>query len=521
MPAELKDLLSDDDPSITLTGLLTSAVHDQEPPYTLEGILETLRNSDLACHLDPLNSLSILLPCPDPAVDSLLDLMSAECSAKEIIIASEENLERLHRAAVLDEEDEAEDDEEGPPKDLAISAQVLRLVRLFSVIIKVPFRRKSAAEMIKPFIPELQSTIRITGGKFSKESGRETILHSARLVDRILEWTQNKDGVTKEEIDACKDILVPFVESVVDSLVHCIHASLAKRAFKQCFPRLGLRENLDSGWEENAEAVNAAISSHSRAGDLLELLYNREAPLLTSPEPSYSEKNFSLLLPIVIASIQANTLLDESLSFLLLHLSQTHTLGRELEPETVIPLCTILPGLASAHPDAFIRHCTFRVLGLVLTVAPVPLRMQILQDLASDKSMPQMRVAVIGLRELRSLQTYPPDLFADSKKPLTVKEIEESTSCFGLRSVLALYFVVEMRDVKNRTGIRDRDNQANIERYSSCSDASSSSKVDRGSRAGGTEPLRANAAHLHSHAVIPLVSLKMGLERIDEQRKSL
>ena len=56
-----------------------------------------------------------------------------------------------------------------------------------------------------------------------------------------------------------QDILVPFIESVVDSLTHCIQSSLAKRAFKQCFPRLGLRENLESGWEQNAEAMITAI----------------------------------------------------------------------------------------------------------------------------------------------------------------------------------------------------------------------------------------------------------------------
>lgn len=61
-----------------------------------------------------------------------------------------------------------------------------------------------------------------------------------------------------------QDILVPFIESVVDSLTHCIRASLAKRAFKQCFPRLGLRENLESGWEQNAEALIAAIVRLSR-----------------------------------------------------------------------------------------------------------------------------------------------------------------------------------------------------------------------------------------------------------------
>lgn len=203
-----------------------------------------------------------------------------------------------------------------------------------------------------------------------------------------------------------------------------------------------------------------------------------------SPNPIYSEKSFSIHLPIIIASIQTNTLLDESLSFLLLHLFQTQELGRELDPEIVIPLCTILPGLASAHPDAFIRHCTFRVLGLVLTVAPVPLRMQILQDLASDKSMPQMRVAVVGLvkdavlealakidppssqsttnplASPRFLQTFgsilfasdPPDMFAESKKVPTMKEIEESTELIRLAECLSLYFVVEIRDVKNRVG---------------------------------------------------------------------
>lgn len=121
--------------------------------------------------------------------------MKEKCSPKEVIVAAEECLERIHRTATEDSthdgdvEEEAE--EEGKTDDengqLLMSEQIARLVHIFSgaisyprlfplnsllkVIDKMTFRRRSPLETIKSFIPELQSIIKLIAERLSRSSG--------------------------------------------------------------------------------------------------------------------------------------------------------------------------------------------------------------------------------------------------------------------------------------------------------------------------------------------------------------
>ncbi|KAJ3716646.1 hypothetical protein C8R42DRAFT_679026 [Lentinula raphanica] len=612
---------SDEDPSLKLTALVTSAVNDEDPEFSLSSIVEYLEGSgeDASGYLDALSLLTLLLPSPDPGSDRLLDLIQEKCSSKETMIASAENLERIHRLVVLDEEQEESSDdpsgEAGEPtgrKEVPISIQVLRLVRTFSVISKIPFRRKSASDTIQSFIPELQSTIHILGSRtrFSKSTGREVLWHCAALVDTIMDWVEQKEGVKGEEIEACKDILRPFISTIIDSLAYCIQASLAKRAFKQCFPRLGLRETLDEGWERGNDSIQKATSCYTRVGGYLSTRRPSETTFILTAHsllPQNTPPRLSTYFPFIIGSIQANTLLDESLAFLLISFSPSPTPHHNvIHPESqLIPLLTVLPSLSSAHPDPFIRHCTFRILGLALHVAPGPLQMQALKDLLGDTSdqAQQMRVAAVSLvkdailsalaevesstsktgsgginilASPRFLQTFapvlfvvnPPELFSvsEGKQAPTVRELEEdrmNTELLRLAEVLSLYYVLVMRDTKNRTGIRDRDNRANIERILLApmraaiakwieaveEELSKKELVKEEERSAEAEGLqgtkqkgeagvgpRAGSSNtypslphshphshsrggshdsIHSHALVPLISLQMGLERID------
>ncbi|KAJ4490454.1 hypothetical protein J3R30DRAFT_3421907 [Lentinula aciculospora] len=565
-------------------------------------------------YLDPLTLLTLLLPSADPATDALLDLIKEKCSSKELIIACEENLERVHRMVVLDEEEDGEESEndsepeEGrKKKDVPIGVQILRLVRMFSVISNIPFRRKSASDTVQLFIPELESTIRTLGSKhrFSKSIGRDVLWYSMVLVDRIMEWVEKKVNVKKVDVEACKDVLCPFISSLIDSLSYCIEASLAKRAFKQCFSKLGVRETLDEGYERGKEVIEKAIESYNGTGGSLLPASPKSAFVFfahTLLESQNTPTILDLYFPITLASIQSNILLDEALAVLLLSFSSPRLSSQsEISPESIlIPLLTILPSLASAHPDPFIRHCTFRVLGLVLSVSPVPLQMQVLKDLvgrerAGDSNIVgQMRVAAVGLvkdavlRALtevdsnraggenmfaspRFLQTFasvlfspdPPDVFNETQmKVPSVKDLEEdrmNTELLRLAEVLSLYYVLDMRDVKNRTGIRDRDNRANIERtlltpmrravpiwieavqaelektplameVNKNQNKKLEAEVGNGKEKVGPEPNARpfptlihesthDSAHAHissSHALVPLISLQMGLERIDD-----
>ena len=142
-------------------------------------------------------------------------------------------------------------------------------------------------------------------------------------------------------------------------------------------------------------------------------------------------------------------------------------------PEIVTLLCTILPTIASAHPDPLVRHQTFRIISSVLTLNQSDLRIQLLADFTGDSQLPQMRVAAVGLvREaiiellsstkpnlfasplfLRAFvpilfMPSPPDLFSGSKE-LSLSTFQESSEPQRLVECLALSRVLVQRDHRN------------------------------------------------------------------------
>lgn len=178
----------------------------------------------------------------------------------------------------------------------------------------------------------------------------------------------------------------------------------------------------------------------------------------------------SSFLPVLIASIQANVALDETITVLFYQLTRT----TELPPEIFGPLAGVLPSLASVHPDPQTRFLTFRLLAILLTLAPSPIRFEVLRDLTSESEFPQMRAAAIGLvkeavlegirspttipnifSSSRFMQTFcpilfrpsPPNLF--SKNP-TVEGLKDSYEASRLADSLALFYVLLQRDKENR-----------------------------------------------------------------------
>jgi hypothetical protein len=182
----------------------------------------------------------------------------------------------------------------------------------------------------------------------------------------------------------------------------------------------------------------------------------------------------SCLLPIILASIQSNSALDEALAILLRSLDPRVIPRPELSPDIIIPLCTVLPPLCCSHPDPLLRHQIFRILSLLLSSSPPPLRLQLLKDLTTDSNLPQMRVASVGLvkeafldaisstksnifSSSMFLQVFgpvlfrpnPPDLFASN---LSLDEFKDSSEPFRLIECLALYYVILQRDKSNIVG---------------------------------------------------------------------
>jgi hypothetical protein len=190
-----------------------------------------------------------------------------------------------------------------------------------------------------------------------------------------------------------------------------------------------------------------------------------------------SDIDLALILPILISSIQTNSALDECLSILLkfLHHIQASSVSPPptLSPEIVMPLCTILPTVASAHPDPVVRHQAFRIISSLLTLTQPDLRIQLLADLTGDSQLPQMRVAAVGLVKeaiLESLSSTKPNLFASplflrvfgpilfrpsptdlfsESKGLSLSSFQESSEPQRLVECLGLYYVLLQRDHRN------------------------------------------------------------------------
>lgn len=189
----------------------------------------------------------------------------------------------------------------------------------------------------------------------------------------------------------------------------------------------------------------------------------------TKDESIKTLQTLSSMLSIILSFIQNNTSLDETLSFLLQTL---YTNKSTLSPEVSVPLCTVLPPLASGHPNPSVRHQAFRILSKVLSSVDAALRVQILEDLCSSSEFPQMRVAAVGLVKEAVLDAFAsdtPSLFASPRflqvlgptlfrpqpadflesKP-SLKTLQESSEPARLVECLGLMYVLVLRDQKNK-----------------------------------------------------------------------
>ena len=182
------------------------------------------------------------------------------------------------------------------------------------------------------------------------------------------------------------------------------------------------------------------------------------------------------ILPVLVSSIQANSFLDESLAVLTrtLHLRQSKTSPPSLSPHITVPLCGLLPTVASGHADPLTRHQAFRILSLLLVASEPQLRFRHLVELTGNSEFPQMRVASVGLVKeallealslppnaenifltslfLRSFGTIlfrpnPSDLFTSAN--LTLSEFQDSHEPQRLVECLSLYYVLLLRDKRN------------------------------------------------------------------------
>ncbi|KAJ6484410.1 hypothetical protein C8R47DRAFT_554346 [Mycena vitilis] len=513
-----------------IVALVLSATNDEIPSVSLDQIYSALCQSPQESSLDPLSLLPYLLPSCQPAAKSLISLIGECGSAKEIVIAVQEILERLAISLEMEDEEETEDAINESPAD-----QLVSLIHLCnSAIPRLKLRKKLPSETIRPLLSQIESTLQLSGPRLRREQGRRIISSISELSLEVLSWAT---GLNAEDSAACKGILKSLLDTTISEYSHCIQSSLAQRSFESLYPRLTVRSTVPPGWEGGAQAIEDALAVNSSLGRTFDLNSLPAVPSTayliffshSKSVPSDICRLLTFMLPILVASIQTNHTLDEALSFLLqmLHPSQFPT-DQQLAPDISGPLCALLPTLASAHPDGDVRHQAFRVLSRILTLTPPELRLQILKDLTTDVEFPQMRVAAVGLVKEASLESLArgdrPSIFAspillqvfgpvllrpdptDLFHPdLSLSDMEDSLEPARLVECLSLYYILLLRDSSNRTGVRDPDQIVNVERTL-------------------LGPLRSTLlrwmddptfSNEHMHAIMPLVSLKTSLERVD------
>ncbi|TFY66849.1 hypothetical protein EVG20_g4242 [Dentipellis fragilis] len=399
----MTDTMDVEDKALALTAKITAAVLDENPERDLREIYQSvIKNGDEA-DLDPLNNLPHLLPCRDDAASDLLTLM-AECgSAKEVIMACQEVVERLNAAP---DDDDVDVDEHKLP----LAGQVSRILSLYTSAIPRLKLRKSVSETLQPLVPELEPLVSAAALDASVNETRAIVTDVAHFVKTINAWAKNhihEDDIS--ETARYSTLLTSLLDITLEVCADKVYSSVAQRAFEARFPRLVLRSAVRPDWAEGEKVIllthdastslgrtPSILATHQSIASLV-LLAHAPPPDLTTLLPL-----LTTLTPVLLTSLQSNTALDSTLTLLLLAscpLPASPTPLPAAPVELLLPLTTLLPGLSSVHPDPPTRHLAFRLLAALLARAPRALHLQILADLLSPEAtpFPQMRAAAIGL----------------------------------------------------------------------------------------------------------------------------
>ncbi|KAF8830102.1 hypothetical protein HHX47_DHR2000536 [Lentinula edodes] len=226
--------------------------------------------------------------------------------------------------------------------------------------------------------------------------------------------------------------------------------TLSQRAFSRCFPRLE-EDTVNSedvypvGWEVGLVVLGFEDNDEDADRNKDNDNDKEKENIFISPTPptlSPLSLHFSLFLFFLFLSLP-----------LLLPLSFVFFPFVIVYRNPVPPLLTLLPALASAHPHPFIRLSAFRLLGLVIRAAP---RVLSAEGAGVD--------TLSTTRGSNSILASPRDV--DSRTTTTTdseKRGEREMELTRLAEVLALYYILEMRDVGNRASATP-DNRANIKR---------------------------------------------------------
>ncbi|KAF8636997.1 hypothetical protein AX17_003110 [Amanita inopinata Kibby_2008] len=515
---QLPENANEEDVGAALLATITSAARDENPGISLHDISHLIHNSNVASLLDPLNTFPILLPSKDPAAREITSLLS-ECSpAKEVVMAVQEAVERIEHL-------EHQDDDAG---HLSPQAQLITLIDVYaSAIPRLKPRRKTASETVRPLLFELEKAIQAHGDTLSIEQGRSIIDSISNAIRGINLWVKATTDISSVEHTACNTALMTLLSSTLATCAHCIHSCIAQRTFESLYPRLVVKSVSETGWKDGEQAVQSAIEAANAIGYSATALLAEPSTgnliLLAHSNSKFipiTSSTFEKLLSTLLYAFHSGIALDECLALLLTLLHERK--ASILSPDTITPLCTVLSSVASTHADPAVRHQSFRITSLLLSQAPQQLRLEALKVLTTDSHLPQMRTASVGLVKeavlegLSSpshnifasrifLQVFGPILFRSNppeylSKDFDPDELRESYEATRLIECLSFYYVLLQRDQSNKTGVRDRDVISNVEKTF-------------------LAPLRSALSRWMGNdsqdVVMPLISLEIGIERVD------
>ncbi|OCH84611.1 hypothetical protein OBBRIDRAFT_829379 [Obba rivulosa] len=530
----LTDDQVDEDISVTLTSLITTAVRDRHAEHTLQRISDAVVNTNVVSSLEPLSVLPILLPCSDDGAERILRVIGEQGSAKETVMALQEAVESLERNLEADEDPE----EQLADNILSPSKQLDRVMQLYAAAIpRLPRRNKLPHEVMEPLLSDLESIIPWSMQDAESEDARLLVSSTAHLARGLTNWIRSDPSHVTEVQTQSTDILYNVLTTAAQSFAARVRGNLAQAAFQEQFSGLIVpRDTLPGPSDDSSNPMNDvwdALRALSLSTGTCETRPSLGSLVLLAHAPSYTMPlpTLTSFAPIVVSSIQSNTALDETLSLLLRALAplRTHAPAPAPSPTLLAPLAHVLPPLASAHPDPATRHHAFRLLALVLHLAPSLLRLELLHGLLTDSAAPpQMRVAAVGLVKEAVLEalagssqdvfvsplflgtlgpvlfrTDPPDLLSGSG--LLLEEFLESSEPLRLVESLGLFYLLLKRDVRNRTGIRDSATSVQLSLLKPLRE-----QLERWKN----EPNEENTDH--DHATMQLGILEMWVDRASE-----
>lgn len=482
--------LDDEELSRSVSDLVSlAAAGVRNAKMTLRELVDAIRKYQGTEYLEPLIVLPVLLSCSDDYADGLVRMCGLSGSAKEIMIVVQEAIEELRWYY---------DDDDWEERGKPITASVQKFIGLIALwtaaIPRLKVGKRTPFQLAGPIVRDIGSLVPITAQDATKQERQLLIREVAGLVRALQLWASA--SASEDDLGQMKKSLRDLLDATIVACVSSIQASLSIREFERLFPRLVVKSALQKGWEDGQRAMAEVQDALAILGTLPELPDPRSTTgliYLAHAEPAIPLPLAKLtqLYPLLADSLERNVATDETLFLLLRLLAQQNPQSdaTEIPPDVADSLCTVLSVLASTHLDPFIRHLNLRLLSMVLSKVHQTVRLDLLLRLTTNEELPQMRSAAMGLLKEATLsalsspdystevnpfasptllrafgpvlfKTSPPDFLTLSH---TREELDRSLELPRIINCLSFYYVLLLRDRKNRTGVRDPDNIASVE----------------------------------------------------------